>query len=71
MRPSAFSGSSRSTCAPCVMRESEVRAQVSAARSAQKDSGLMSSAVRHTPLTATLLPSFNSFAELGAWIVMR
>ena len=36
MRPSTFSGSSRLTCAPEVMRENEVRVQVSFARSALK-----------------------------------
>ena len=71
MRASTFSGSSRLTSAPSVMRENEVRVQVSFARSAQNVSGLMSSAVRHTPLTAMLLPCLSSFAELGALMVMR
>ena len=53
------------------MRDSEVRAQVSAARSAQNESGVMSSAVRQTPLTATLLPSFSSSRVFGALMVMR
>ena len=53
------------------MRENEVRVQVSFARSAQNVSGLMSSAVRHTPLTAMLLPCFSSCADWGALMVMR
>src|SRR5271163_1435909 len=59
-RPSAFIGSSRLTRACRCIRENEVRAQVSGARSAQNDFGFMSSAVRQTPLTATLSPVFNS-----------
>ena len=43
------------------MRENDVRTQVSGARSAQKESGLISSAVRQTPLTATLWPVPSSF----------
>ena len=71
MRPSTFSGSSRLTCAPAVMRENEVRVQVSFARSALNESGVMFDAVRQTPLTATLLPSFSSRAVFGALMVMR
>ena len=70
-RPSAFMGSSRFTSAPSCMRENEVRTQVSGARSAQNDFGLMSSAVRQTPLTATLLPVRSSFGVFAASTVMR
>ena len=48
------------------MRENEVRVQVSVARSAQKESGVMSSAVRQTPLTAMLLPSLQLFGGVRA-----
>ncbi len=46
------------------MRENEVRAQVSGAKSALNEPGLMSSAVRQTPLTATLSPVFSSVGAL-------
>ena len=70
-RPSAFIGNSRFTSAPSCIRENEVRAHVSGARSAQNDFGLISSAVRQTPLTATLLPVPNSFGVSAASTVMR
>src|SRR5208282_905931 len=70
-RPSAFIGNSRLTSAPSRIRENEVRTQVSGARSAQNDFGLMSSAVRQTPLTATLLPVPSSFGVFVASTVMR
>ena len=66
MRASTLSGNSRFTCAPSVIRENEVRVHVSLARSAQKVSGVISRAVRHTPLTAMLLPCLSSFAESGS-----
>src|SRR5215472_5125915 len=53
------------------MRENEVRTQVSGARSAQNDPGLMSSAVRQTPLTETLWPVPSSFGTFSAAMVMR
>src|ERR1700684_1003966 len=53
------------------MRENEVRVQVSGARSAQNEPGLMSIAVRQTPLTATLSPVRNSFGVCSAAIVIR
>src|ERR1700722_5561330 len=53
------------------MRESEVRAQVSGARSEPNCPGLMSSAVRQTPLTETLSPALSSFGALPAATVMR
>src|SRR5215469_13069503 len=53
------------------MREKEVRTQVSGARSAQNDPGLMSSAVKQTPLTATLLPVPSSFGVFSAVTVIR
>jgi len=49
-----------------MIRENEVRAHVSGARSAENDVGLMSRAVRQTPLTATLSPVRNSFGVFGA-----
>src|SRR5580692_494705 len=70
-RPSAFIGNSRFTSAPWCMRESEVRAQVSGARSAANEFGLMSSAVRQTPLTAMLSPVFNSPGVIAASTVIR
>src|SRR3954467_4413646 len=70
-RPSAFMGNSRFTSAPSWIRENEVRTQVSGARSAQNDASLMSSAVRHTPLTATLCPLPSSFELRSAAMVMR
>src|ERR1022692_4406102 len=53
------------------MREYDVRTQVSGARSAQNDPGLISSAVKQTPLTATLLPGFSSYGVLTAVMVSR
>src|SRR5579872_4705366 len=53
------------------MRENEVRTQVSGARSAQNDPGLISSAVKHTPLTETLCPVPSSLGACSAAIVMR
>src|ERR1700739_3377343 len=52
------------------MRENEVRTQVSGARSAQNDPGLMSSAVKQTPLTETLLPVPSSLGVCSAAIVI-
>src|ERR1700676_2486692 len=70
-RPSAFIGNSRFTRAPSCIRENEVRAHVSGARSAQNVFGLMSSAVRQTPLTATLSPTPNCFEMVAASTVIR
>src|SRR3954465_4595413 len=53
------------------MREKEVRTQVSGAKSAQNDPGLISSAVRQTPLTATLAPVPSSLGEFFAVTVIR
>ena len=62
------------TCEPGVRRESVVRAMVSAARSAEKrggaELGSMSSAVRQTPLTATLSPVRKRPAMAGAAMVI-
>ena len=49
----------------------DVRDQVSGARSAQKESGLMSSAVRQTPLTETLSPVRSCFGARPAAMLMR
>src|ERR1700686_1757192 len=70
-RPSAFMGNSRFTRAPSRSLENEVRVHVSGARSAPKVFGLMSSAVRQTPLTATLSPTPNCFGMVAASMVMR
>src|SRR5207245_3601444 len=70
-RPSARMGSSRLTSAPGLMRENEVRFQVSSARSAPNDLGVISTAVRQTPLTATLSPVFSSLVRLEAETVRR
>src|SRR3954470_9405500 len=64
-------GNSRFTSAPSWIRENEVRTQVSGARSAQNDAGLMSRAVRQTPLTATLCPVPSSFGLRSAAMVIR
>src|SRR6267143_2689808 len=64
-------GSSRLTSAPSRMCENEVRSHVSGARSAAKDPGLTSSAVRQTPLTATLSPVLSSLGVLSAAMVIR
>src|ERR1051326_964224 len=53
------------------MRENEVRTQVSGARSAQNAPGLISSAVKHTPLTDTLCPVPSSLGACSAAMVMR
>src|SRR5512135_3407158 len=71
IRPSARIGNSRLTWAPSRMRENEVRTQVSSARSAPKESPCRSTAVRHTPLTATLSPFLSSLATLSASMVSR
>src|SRR6202158_4672881 len=70
-RPSAFIGNSRFTRATSRSLENEVRAHVSGARSAQTVFGLMSSAVRQTPLTATLSPTPNCFGMIAASMVIR
>src|ERR1700686_1796111 len=70
-RPSAFIGNSRFTRAPSRSLENEVRAHVSGARSALNDCGLMSSAVRQTPLTATLSPTPNCCGAVALSIVIR
>ncbi len=69
-RPSAFMGSSRFTNAPCFIRESEVLAHVSGARSAENDLTFISRAVRHTPLTAMLSPVCSSLGACFASTVM-
>src|SRR5581483_5944631 len=53
------------------MRENDVRFQVSCASSAAKCVWLTSTAVRQTPLTATLLPIFNSRVSCDAATVRR
>src|SRR5205809_2170777 len=70
-RPLARMGSSRFTRAPSLIRENDVRFQVSWARSAPKDLGATSTAVRQTPLTAMLLPLFSSFASFVLETEMR
>src|ERR1700730_4911656 len=70
-RPSARMGSSRFTRAPRLIREKEVRFQVSAARSAAKDLGVISTAVRQTPLTAMLSPFLSSLVRREAETVRR
>src|SRR6185369_6808722 len=70
-RPSARMGSSRFTSAFFLMREKEVRFQVSAARSAAKDLGVISIAVRQTPLTAMLSPVLSSWCRRAAATVSR
>src|SRR5687768_11905542 len=56
-------GSSRLTRSPSASSPSELRATVSALRSAEKDSESGSTAVRQTPLTATESPAASSFAS--------
>src|SRR5580704_19795243 len=70
-RPLARIGSSRLTSAPVLIREKEVRCQVSSARSAPKDLDVISTAVRQTPLTAMLSPFFNSLTRLEEETVSR
>jgi len=53
------------------MRESDVRTQVSGARSAAKEVGVMARAVRQTPLTAQLSPVFNCFGVFWPSIMTR
>ena len=53
------------------MREKDVRFQVSAARSAAKDCGVISTAVRQTPLTAMLSPFVSSFSSCSQRHVRR
>src|SRR5579863_1568239 len=53
------------------MRENDVRFQVSFARSAAKDLGVISTAVRHTPLTAMLSPFLSSLTSSDAKTVRR
>src|SRR5580700_9849720 len=70
-RPLARIGSSRLTIAPGLKRENEVRFHVSSARSAPNESDVISTAVRQTPLTATLSPFFNSLTRCEAATVSR
>src|SRR4051812_25227226 len=63
--------SSRFTDFPCFIRERDVRARVSAARSALKVFSFTASAVRQTPLTETLSPSRNCPATRGVVMVIR
>ena len=48
------------------MREKEVRFQVSSARSAAKELGVISTAVRQTPLTAMLSPCLEFLVQLDS-----
>src|SRR5207237_1939192 len=64
-------GSSRFNRAPVLILEKEVRFQVSSARSALKDLGVISTAVRQTPLTAIESPLFSSFVRCEAETVSR
>src|SRR5256884_9270532 len=63
-------GSSRFTNAPFFIRESDVLAHVSGARSAENDLAFISRAVRHTPLTAMLSPVCISVGACFASTVM-
>jgi len=62
-RPSARIGSSRLTRAPSCMRENDVRFQVSSAKSKVTEPGVMSTAVKQTPLTAMESPFLSSLAR--------
>src|ERR1700719_3750882 len=59
-RVAGVTGRSRLTRAPALRSPRLVSASVSGARSAAKESGVRSSAVRQTPFTAMLEPSFAS-----------
>src|SRR5881397_3323179 len=60
----------RITNAPFFIRESDVLAHVSGARSAENDLAFISRAVRHTPLTAMLSPVCISVGACFASTVM-